>query len=60
MKKTFRNASAESGEITVQLDQTKLSFHVEPSAEFTVEANEGSDVVFSSPNPNSNLVIEAV
>lgn len=60
MKKTFKNVSAESGEITVQLDQTKLSFHVESGAEFTVEANEGSDVVFSSPNSDSNLVIEAV
>ena len=28
MKKTFKNVSEESGEITVQLDQTKLSFHV--------------------------------
>lgn len=60
MKKTFKNVSAESGEITVQLDQNKLSFHVESGAEFTLETSEGSDVVFSSTNPDVNLVIESV
>ncbi|WP_191907548.1 hypothetical protein [Vibrio fortis] len=41
MKKTFKNVSPESGEITVQLDQAKLSFHVESGAEFTLESSEG-------------------
>tara|TARA_Y100001956_G_scaffold78795_1_gene91028 strand:+ start:446 stop:628 length:183 start_codon:yes stop_codon:yes gene_type:complete len=60
MKKTFKNVSPESGEITVQLDQAKLSFHVESGAEFTLESNEGADVVFSSTSPDVNLVIEPV
>ncbi|MEZ9059175.1 hypothetical protein [Vibrio pelagius] len=60
MKKTFKNVSPESGEITVQLNQAKLSFHVESGAEFTLESREGTDVVFSSASQDANLVIEAV
>ena len=60
MKKTFKNVSPESGEITVQLERAKLSFHVESGAEFTLESNEGADVVFSSASPDVNPVIEPV
>ncbi|WP_261883829.1 hypothetical protein [Vibrio pelagius] len=60
MKKTFKNVSSESGEITVQFNQAKLSFHVESGAEFTLESSERTDVVFSSTSPDVNLVIEPV
>ena len=60
MKKTFKNVSSESGEITVQLNQAKLSFHVESGAEFTLESSEGVEVVFSSSSQDANLVIEPV
>lgn len=60
MKKTFKNVSPESGEITVQLDQAKLSFYVESGAEFTLESSECADVVFSSTSSDVNLVIEPV
>ena len=60
MKKTFKNVSSESGEITVQLNQAKLSFHVESGAEFTLESSEGVEVAFSSTSQDANLVIEPV
>ena len=60
MKKTFKNVSSESGEITVQLNQAKLSFHVESGAEFTLESSEGVEVAFSSASQDANLVIEPV
>ncbi|MDN3617508.1 hypothetical protein ACFFUS_06015 [Vibrio gallaecicus] len=58
MNKKFKNTGSESGEITVQVSQAKVSFHIEPGAEFIVETHENSDIVFSSSDTNRNLVIE--
>ncbi|MDN3617417.1 hypothetical protein ACFFUS_22190 [Vibrio gallaecicus] len=60
MNKKFKNTGSESGEITVQVSQAKVSFYIEPGAEFIVETHENSDIVFSSSNTNHNLVIEPV
>ncbi|MDN3617418.1 hypothetical protein ACFFUS_22185 [Vibrio gallaecicus] len=60
MNKKFKNTGNESGEITVQVFETKVSFHIEPGAKFNVETNESSDIVFSSSNMDFNLVIESV
>ncbi|UTZ41545.1 hypothetical protein [Vibrio campbellii] len=60
MNKKFKNVSEESGEITVQVAQTKLSFYVASGAEFTVEVTDNADIVLSSTKMDSNLVIESV
>jgi hypothetical protein len=60
VNKKFRNVSDESGEITVQVAQTKLSFYVASGAEFTVEANDNADIVFSNTKTDGNLVIQPV
>ena len=60
MNKKFKNVSEESGEITVQVAQTKLSFYVASGAEFMVEVTDNADIVLSSTKMDSNLVIESV
>ena len=60
MNKKFKNVSEESGEITVQVAQAKLIFHVASGAEFTVEVADNADIVLSSTKMDSNLVIELV
>jgi|TARA_Y100001960_G_C14099180_1_gene552040 hypothetical protein len=60
MRKKFRNTSLESGQLIVQVAQSKLSFYVESGAEFYVETDENADIQFSSPDADTPLIIEPV
>lgn len=60
MSKKFKNVSTDSGELTVRVNHTVVTFHLASGAEFSIEADENSDIEFYSSNPETMLVIEPV
>ncbi|MDF2156206.1 hypothetical protein [Vibrio sp. CAU 1672] len=60
MSKKFKNVSTDSGDLTVKVNHTVITFHLEPGAEFSIETGENSDIEFSSSNSEKQLVIEPV